>query len=139
MPIPLSLTFFGAGGGGGRFPNTEGGQQMETLPNFANAQIDPNKITNYALNSNHPVGGNKAKVFESALGFNQSNANQLTAAIRQKLPRSQAVPGIRDQYGQRFTVDMRITGPNGNTVTVRTAWIIDAGSNVPRLTTTYVR
>jgi hypothetical protein len=35
-----------------------------------------------------------------------------------------AVPAKTDQYGQRFTVDMPITGPNGNTVTVRTGWIV---------------
>jgi len=135
--IKLNLQFFGGGGGSGRgFPNTSGGR--ETLPNHANAQIDSNKIVNYALNPNHPVGGDKARVFESALGFNQSNANQLVTQIKQQLPSSNARLGVRDQYGQRFTVDMPITGPNGNTVTVRTGWIIETGSTVPRLITTYI-
>ncbi len=30
-----------------------------------------------ALNPDHPVGGNKAKVFESALGYIKSNADDL--------------------------------------------------------------
>jgi hypothetical protein len=38
------------------------------IPNFSKATIDPRKLTDYALNPNHPVGGNKAKVSESALG-----------------------------------------------------------------------
>ena len=109
------------------------------MPNHENAQIDPNKIVNYALNPNHPVGGNKASVFESALGFNQSNANQLMAQIKQQLPNNPAVLGERTQHGQLFRVDMPITGPNGNTVTVRTGWIIDTGSTIPRLTTAYVQ
>ncbi|KES12494.1 Hepatocyte nuclear factor 1 (HNF-1), partial [Snodgrassella alvi SCGC AB-598-P14] len=34
------------------------------LANADKAVIDPNKVTSYALNTEHPVGGNKAKVFE---------------------------------------------------------------------------
>ena len=134
--IKLNLQFFGGGSSRGRFPGTQGGR--DALPNHANAQIDINKIVNYALNPNHPEGGNKARVFESALGFNQSNANQLIASIREQLPNSRAIPGRLDQHGQRFTVDMLIVGPNGRTVIVRTGWIIDIGSTVPRLLTTYV-
>jgi len=133
----------GSGISGG-FGNTRGGSSntldgSDTLPNHQNAQIDPNKIVNYALNPSHPVGGNKAKVFESALGFNQSNANQFMAQIQQQLPNSRAILGVNDKYGQRFTVDMSITGPNGKTVIVRTGWIIETGSTIPRLTTTYVQ
>lgn len=47
--------------------------------------------------------------------------------------------GVSDQYGQRFTVDMLITGPNGNTATARTGWIFDVGSEIPRLTTIFVK
>src|SRR3989344_4325884 len=39
------------------------------------------KLERYSLNKAHPVGGNKATVFESALGFNKNNANQLTNQI----------------------------------------------------------
>ena len=46
------------------------------------AEIDPRKFTEYVLNPNHAVGGNKARVFESAFGFNQSNADDLIAQLR---------------------------------------------------------
>jgi hypothetical protein len=59
--------------------------------------------------------------------------------IKKQLPNSQAVIGVNDQYGQRFTVDMQIKGANGNIATVRTGWIIDTGSDIPRLTTLFVR
>ena len=52
------------------------------LANVNKAIIDPDKITSYALNPNHPVGGDKAKVFESALGYNQSNALDLISKIQ---------------------------------------------------------
>jgi hypothetical protein len=109
------------------------------LPNVDNATINTNKLTGYALNNEHPVGGNKAKVFESALGYNQSNADDLMRQVYDKLPSNKAVLGKLDQYGQRYTVDIPITGPNGNTVNVRTGWIIKNDSNVPELTTIFVK
>lgn len=105
------------------------------IPNFSEAKIDLRKLTDYALNPKHPVGGNKAKVFESALGYNQSNASELMKQIQDKLPNTPATLGKADQYGQRYTVDMLIIGPNGKTATVRTGWIIKSGSNTPEMTT----
>jgi len=108
------------------------------LPNADKAIIDPRKITGYALNTEHPVGGNKAKVFQSALGFNQSNADELIKKIQQGVCENPATPGKCDEHGQRYTVDIPMTGPNGQTATVRTGWIIDSGQSIPRLATTYV-
>jgi hypothetical protein len=109
------------------------------IPNAGKAVIDPNKLTSYALNPLHPVGGDKARVFESALGYNQSNAAQLIGKIQQGALTNPAVMGKADQFGQRFTVDMPITGPNGNTVVVRTGWVLDPGATIPRLATAYVK
>ncbi len=114
------------------------GMKASKLPNIDKATINPNKLIGYALNPNHPVGGNKAKVFEKALGYNQSNADDLMKQIYAKLPQSEAILGKLDQYGQRYTVDILITGPNGNTVYVRTGWIIKTNSDIPELTTLYI-
>ena len=110
-----------------------------TVPNVEYAIINPTKLTEYALNPNHPVGKNKAKVFESALGYNQSNVDALMRQIYAKLPSGKTVLGKLDEYGQRYTVDIPITGPNGNTVNVRTGWIIKTGSDIPELATIYVK
>ncbi len=111
----------------------------DPLPNIENAIIDPRKLSGYALNPEHPVGGNKAKVFESTLGYNKSNADDLMKQVYSKLSESESVIGKLDQYGQRYTVDMNITGPNGNSKVVRTGWIIKPESIVPELTTIYVK
>ena len=122
-----------------------GGTQAEKviaknpLPNIENASINPKKLTEYALNPEHPVGGNKAKVFESTLGYNKSNAEDLMKQVYSKLNESEAVVGKLDQYGQRYTVDMNITGPNGSSKIVRTGWIVKPGSTIPDLTTIYVK
>jgi hypothetical protein len=47
--------------------------------------------------------------------------------------------GKLDNYGQRYTIDMEITGANGNVATVRTGWIIGPKSDTPRLTTLMVK
>ena len=109
------------------------------IPNVEEAFINPDKLTKYALNPNHPVGANKARVFESALGYNLSNSDDLMKQVFEKLPMCDAVPGTVDVYGARYTVDIPITGPNGNTANVRTGWIIKAGSSIPELTTLYVK
>jgi len=112
----------------------------DLLPNVEKVTVDTRKVTEYALNPNNTSGGaNKARVFESALGYNQSNSSHLMQQIQVKLPTSKAVLGVADKYGQRFTVDITVTGPNGKTAIVRTGWILEPGSEVPRMTTIYVK
>lgn len=100
------------------------------------AVIDPRKLTEYALNPAHPVGGNKARVFDSAFGFNSSNADDLMLQLRQGVMNSPATLGKVDQYGTRLTVDIPAAGPTGSGL-VRTGWIYRPGSNTPELTTLF--
>ena len=109
------------------------------IPNAQNAVIPEAKIKSYSLNPDHPHGGHKARVFESALGFNKNNADLLIQQIKAQLPNVEAVSGEITPYGKLFTVDMPITGPNGKTAIVRTGWIIKNGTDIPNLTTAYVR
>ena len=101
------------------------------------AIIDPRKLTEYALNPNHPVGGNKARVFER-LGFNQGNAGDLMQQLRTGVMENTPTPGKVDQFGARFTVDIPVVGPQGAGI-VRTGWIFKAGSKIPELTTLFVK
>lgn len=110
-----------------------------TLLNADKALIDPRKLMSYALNPAHPVGGNKAKVFEAALGFNQSNIDDLIAKIKIGVVSYPAQLLQKDNFGQRMAVDLPITGENGNTAIVRTGWIYVNDSNIPRLTTVFVK
>jgi hypothetical protein len=59
--------------------------------------------------------------------------------IQHQLPRCKAALWRLDQYGHRFAVDIPITGPNGNTAFVRVGWILEPGSDVPRMTTIFVK
>ncbi|MDX3995098.1 filamentous hemagglutinin N-terminal domain-containing protein [Pseudomonas aeruginosa] len=109
-----------------------------TLVGANKAVIDPRKLTGYALNPDHPVGGHKARVFESAFGFNKSNADLLLKQLQDGVMKNTPVPGKVDQYGQRFTVDIPVVGPKGRGV-VRSGWIFKTGSNTPELTTVLVK
>lgn len=109
------------------------------LLNAKHAVIDPKKIASYALNPEHPVGVNKARVFESALGFNPSNAGVLVSRVQQGIMTNPAELGLYDNFGQRMSVDIPILGVNGETAIVRTGWMYETDSLVPRMTTIYVK
>jgi hypothetical protein len=49
----------------------------------------------------------------------------------------EATPTEHDQYGQRFVVDLTLTGPGGQS-RVRSAWIIRTGEDFPRFTSCFV-
>ena len=49
----------------------------------------------------------------------------------------EAVVGARDEYGQRYDLDVEITGPDGSG-TVRSTWIVRADESPPRLITCHV-
>ena len=121
--------------GKGNNSNIEGGY---SLVGANRAVIDPRKLTEYALNPQHPVGGSKARVFESALGFTRNNADDLMQQVRQGIMENTPIPGRVDQFGERFTVDIPVTGPAGSGV-VRTGWIYKSGSTVPEMTTIFVK
>ena len=107
------------------------------LPNFEDAFIDIRKLTEYALDPESPRGRHKARVFRSALGYTIDDSEELRRAILVCLPNSEAEPGESDFYGERYTVDCRISTESGE-ATVRTGWIIRQRESFPRLTTCFV-
>lgn len=109
------------------------------LLNAEHAVIDPKKLASYALNPDHPIGGNKAKVFESALGYNPSNADVLVSRVQEGVLTNPAHTLDTNNFGQLMAVDMPILGVNGETAIVRTGWMYETDASVPRLTTLFVK
>jgi hypothetical protein len=103
-------------------------------PNFENPGFDDRKLTEYALNPDHPVGGNKAKVIESVTGLGKADAATVKQQILDQVKQGDPIPGKVDEHGSRFAKDVTLTGPNG-TIVVRTAWIVDATTGETRLAT----
>ncbi|MBW9467770.1 DUF6883 domain-containing protein [Enterobacter roggenkampii] len=113
--------------------------QSGTLVNAEHAVVDPKKLAAYALDSTHPTGGHKARVFESALGYNPTNADVLAARIQDGVLLAPAKVLQANSYGQTMAVEMPILGVNGETAIVRTGWMYETDALVPRLTTLFVK
>lgn len=110
----------------------------KALPNYRKAVIARKKLEKYVLDPTSESGRNKARVFKSALGFDQSDWKRLAQIILNELPYYEAEPQLEDEYGKRYTVVLKLTGLDGSLYDVITGWIYDADKNYPRFTTARV-
>ena len=101
--------------------------------------IDPRKLTEYALNPEHPYGGHKAKIFKNRLGYTTVNFELLQAQIESQAMSCDAIASKRDKHGQRYTVDIVVQGAQGQKAVVRTGWLVAPDTNEAWLATLYVR
>jgi hypothetical protein len=82
------------------------------LPGGSAAIVEISKVRDYILNPHHPRGRHKARVFSSALGLTQVDAEFLRSALIQAARDTEAIPGCSDDYGQRFTLDFEFSRGN---------------------------
>lgn len=137
LGVVLMAASSGAGQPGEGVSRGSGEEQQgtgEQGPDFKDAAFDDRKLTEYALNPEHPVGKNKARVIKSRTGLGQEDTAEVKHQIMDQVQRGGAHPGKGDQYGQRWIRDVELSGPNG-TMTVRTAWIVDAETGATRFVT----
>ena len=104
------------------------------VPFCEKAEVNIRKLRDYCLNPNHEVGKHKARVFASALNLSEENAEELQTILLDAVKIYDAEIGRLDKYGQHYTVDFEVER-QGKRAVVRSGWIIDAGSDVPRLVT----
>ena len=110
----------------------------DALPNHEAAVIQKAKLYGYALNPDHEVGRHKAAFFASALGITRDNAELLDEAIRSGIRSAKAIKKHADSHGQRYEVDITVTGPAGSAI-VRTGWIVQKEGDAPRMISAYVK
>lgn len=96
--------------------------------------IPRNKFTDYALNPEKAP--DKARVFESALGYNKDNCDQLIEDIKKRADIHKMVEKGDNGYGMRYEQIIKLKGPNEKEANVLTAWIDD--DKELRLTSVYV-
>jgi hypothetical protein len=106
------------------------------LPNGDQAIVGIRKLLDYCLNSEHPRGRNKARVF-AAVGIREAEAEELRAAILSAAQEAEAELGIANVYGQRYVVDCDFFR-QGRAVRIRSTWIVRSEDGLPRLTSCYV-
>lgn len=106
------------------------------LPNSANAVIASEKLRDYLLSPTHPVGRFKAPFF-NALGYSQDRWEKLEEDLRLQHLSLDALPGQRNEYGQKYEIHGPMTGPNGKSANLVSVWIILNGATRPRFITAY--
>ncbi len=108
-----------------------------TLPHGDRAVVTIDKLRDYCLNLSHPRGRHKARVFAASLGWNADDAGRLRDVLLAAAREGDAVPGEKDAYGQRYTLDVEVPGPRG-AVLIRSLWMVRGGEDFPRLTSCFV-
>ncbi len=116
---------------------------MRNLPNFEKAEINPQKFTGYSMNPYNIGNQNKWMAF-GEIGYNvhheksrENAALDVIAQLKNSLPYVQAVAGKMSRYGQRYKLNVEITGTNGKTGTLVTVWQIEK-ENIPGLITNWL-
>lgn len=97
------------------------------------------KTVRYMLDPRHQDGGPKARRWEEVLGYRREHFERLREDLRAAAAsgKVQACRPARPS-GLTWTVDMTLTGPNGDTATVRSLWHTLAPGAAPRLTSAWV-
>ena len=88
------------------------------------------------LNPEHGDGKHKARLFSAALGMGIKDAEALRDALLQAVQTQEAQLGLYDVHGQRYTINFSLDWCDRQAI-IRSGWIIDRGSEIPRLVTAY--
>lgn len=106
------------------------------LPNAEEAKVERRKIAEYLLCVSHPDGAAKAEFF-GRFGFSLERWEILAEALRKHGQSHGVTKRVESAFGTRYSVDGRLDTPDGRNPSVRTVWIVEKGSRVPRLITAY--
>ena len=88
-------------------------RDRKQLPNASLAVVDEAKLRDYCLNSQHPEGRHKARVFLSALGITRTDSAALKSVLLRAALEAEAIEGECDEHGQRYVIDFLHTNGRG--------------------------
>ncbi len=106
------------------------------LPNRYEAYIPPPKLTDYLLSTIHTIGKSKAKFFIT-VGFNIAEAAVLEKSLLEIAHSERVIQIENTLYGTKYVIDGSLETPLGESISVRTVWIIETGKDRPRFVTAY--
>jgi len=114
-----------------RYPIRKGAR----VPFASDADIDPYKLTRYALRPDIEPG--KARGFRRLLGITLDDWHYLSEQLLSQLPESEATHVCLDDPSfMEFSVPILVVGRNGKSRVVKTGWGVDA-NHTPWLITAY--
>lgn len=105
------------------------------MPKADEAKVSAKKVESYLLDTNHPVGRFKARVFR-ALGYNDSSENLLANQLTEIGMTQDIVSSVASSFGQKYVVDGILNTPSGRGAKIRTVWILEE-DGTPRFLTAY--
>jgi hypothetical protein len=105
------------------------------VPHAESASVERQKIVDYLLNPAHPDNGGKARFFQR-LGFSAENWEALRDALCVLATKFPIAEFETSPHGSKYVVSGELIGPSANAAT-RTVWIVERGSQIPRLVTAY--
>jgi hypothetical protein len=115
-------------------PDVEAPSQPYRLPNAEKAQIDPRKLRDYALNTQHSSGRYKAAFFIQ-MGYTADDWQRLERDIREQHLSQPVEQGQPSPFGRKYTITAPLQGPQGKARQVTTVWIFRPGSGFSELVT----
>jgi hypothetical protein len=93
-------------------------------PDEQQLEIPVSKLLKYVLNTEHPTGKHKAKLFSELLGIHADQWRFLAYQIYDCLPDTEFAAVRVTEHGIQFGACLQLIGLNGQTCTVETGWII---------------
>ena len=109
---------------------------MDTpLPRWSEVDISRRKLTGYLLATGHPVGGAKARYFESR-GYSVDAPEVLEESLTHVALKGEVVSEEATEWGTKYLVVGTVRAPDGNPMRLATVWI-DVDERVPMLVTAY--
>ncbi len=106
------------------------------IPGADHAFIPPEKLRDYLLNPEHPVGGPKAQWFVS-MGYDPDAPQRLAADLLAVVHGAEDYSSEATAFGAKYIVAGSVTVPIGRRANILTVWIIETGTSAPRLVTAY--
>lgn len=103
-----------------------------------NSIVLPEKVRDYLLSAQHPIGKFKA-IFFYGLGYSREEWDVLAKDL-EKICHDEEVERIEiTKYGKKYIVPGRLIDPSGRSALVVTVWMLKNGEACLRLVTAYPR
>lgn len=106
------------------------------IPNCDKSFVAQEKITDYLLCLTHPAGKDKARFF-SAFGFGIDRMDIFIDALIQHSVVRDVDSELPSPFGVKYRMVCEIQTPDKRNPCIVSVWIIDNGTEVPKLVTAY--
>ena len=105
------------------------------LPNGDRAEVALEKVRDYLLSSQHPIGRFKARFFRG-LGYGPEDWARLAEDLR-RVAREGDAQRLESPFGDKFSIVASVVGPSGRSASLISIWIVDSERSIPRFVTAY--